>query len=130
MTHSGIRLLIICRLIIIAHRRYRSSLVGGANLILPLLALCGAPRRRRIARGTSAVSGLTRVQLVLLLGIIYLPRGALVQNSISTSLLLVTRISIMSDLHLEFADLSGLPGGDTLLLAGDIFTAAPMQERR
>jgi hypothetical protein len=42
----------------------------------------------------------------------------------------VTRISIISDLHLEFADLSGLPGGDILLLAGDIFTAAPMQERK
>jgi hypothetical protein len=36
-------------------------------------------------------------------------------------------ISAMSDLHLEFGDLT-LPGGDILLLAGDTWLAAPMRD--
>jgi predicted phosphodiesterase len=39
------------------------------------------------------------------------------------------RISVVSDLHLEFADLT-LPGGDILVLAGDVWTAAHMQIKR
>ena len=35
-------------------------------------------------------------------------------------------ISIMSDLHLEFAVLADLPGGDILILAGDIWLARDM----
>lgn len=39
------------------------------------------------------------------------------------------KISIMSDLHLEFGDIE-LPGGDVIVLAGDIFVAATMLEDR
>jgi predicted phosphodiesterase len=39
------------------------------------------------------------------------------------------KISLMSDLHLEFAGME-LPGGDILLLAGDILVARYLQERR
>ena len=35
-------------------------------------------------------------------------------------------VSVMSDLHLEFADIE-LPGGDILLLPGDIFLAASLK---
>ena len=35
----------------------------------------------------------------------------------------MTTVSVMSDLHLEFADIE-LPGGDILLLPGDVFLAA------
>ena len=37
----------------------------------------------------------------------------------------MTSVSIMSDLHLEFADIT-LPGGDILILAGDIWLARDM----
>jgi hypothetical protein len=36
-------------------------------------------------------------------------------------------VSCMSDLHLEFGDIT-LPGGDVLLLAGDTWLAAPMRD--
>ena len=39
------------------------------------------------------------------------------------------KIHVMSDLHLEFAPLE-LPGGDTLLLAGDICVAAHLEKNR
>ena len=39
------------------------------------------------------------------------------------------RISIASDLHLEFADIT-LPGGDLLILAGDIWCAAHMPKNK
>lgn len=39
------------------------------------------------------------------------------------------KVSVMSDLHLEFGDLKGLPGGDVLLLAGDVFVADHMPTR-
>ncbi len=38
----------------------------------------------------------------------------------------MTTVSIMSDLHLEFADCE-LPGGDILILAGDIWTVRDME---
>jgi predicted phosphodiesterase len=38
----------------------------------------------------------------------------------------MTTVSVMSDLHLEFADIE-LPGGDILLLAGDVFVAASLR---
>lgn len=40
------------------------------------------------------------------------------------------KISYMSDLHLEFAPMVDLPGGDVLLLAGDIFVVDLLSERR
>ena len=40
------------------------------------------------------------------------------------------RVTVMSDLHLEFAGLSGLPGGDILILAGDIWTVRHMRSNR
>lgn len=40
----------------------------------------------------------------------------------------MTKLSIMSDLHLEFGDIN-LPGGDILILAGDIWTAKHMREK-
>jgi hypothetical protein len=40
------------------------------------------------------------------------------------------KISIMSDLHLEFAPLSGLPGGDVLILAGDIWLVRDMRPEK
>lgn len=38
----------------------------------------------------------------------------------------MTKVSVMSDLHLEFHALGDLPGGDVLILAGDIWTARHM----
>ena len=40
------------------------------------------------------------------------------------------KISYMSDLHLEFAPMVDLPGGDILLLAGDIFVVDLLREDR
>lgn len=40
----------------------------------------------------------------------------------------MTKVSVMSDLHLEFHALGDLPGGDVLILAGDIWTARHMAE--
>jgi Icc-related predicted phosphoesterase len=40
------------------------------------------------------------------------------------------KISIMSDLHLEFAPLSGFPGGDVLILAGDIWLVRDMRPEK
>jgi len=41
------------------------------------------------------------------------------------------KISTISDLHLEFCEFAGdLPGGDILLLAGDIFSAAPFLPKK
>jgi hypothetical protein len=40
------------------------------------------------------------------------------------------KISVMSDLHLEFAPLSDLPGGDVLILAGDIWLYRDMRPER
>ena len=37
------------------------------------------------------------------------------------------RVNVMSDLHLEFADLT-LPGGDILVLAGDVFEARNLKQ--
>ena len=37
----------------------------------------------------------------------------------------MTTVSVMSDPHLEFADIE-LPGGDILLLPGDVFIAASL----
>ena len=42
---------------------------------------------------------------------------------------MVIKGSIMSDLHMEFRGLSGLPGGDLLILSGDIWTVAPMRPK-
>ena len=39
-------------------------------------------------------------------------------------------ITIISDLHLEFCDPCNLPGGDLLLMAGDIFSAFPLQPEK
>lgn len=39
------------------------------------------------------------------------------------------KLSIASDLHLELAEAPGLKGGDILLLAGDIWTAAHIENR-
>ena len=39
------------------------------------------------------------------------------------------KINLLSDLHLEFADIT-LPGGDTLLLAGDIMVASYLKKMR
>jgi Icc-related predicted phosphoesterase len=38
------------------------------------------------------------------------------------------KVSIASDLHLEHGALKGLPGGDVLLLAGDIITVNPVRK--
>jgi Icc-related predicted phosphoesterase len=40
------------------------------------------------------------------------------------------KISVVSDLHLEFAPLSGLPGGDLLILAGDIWLYRDMRPEK
>ena len=40
------------------------------------------------------------------------------------------RVSIISDLHLEFAGLSDLPGGDVLILAGDILTVRHLRSNK
>ena len=40
------------------------------------------------------------------------------------------KVSIMSDLHLEFAGLSDLPGGDVLILAGDILTIRHLRSNK
>lgn len=42
----------------------------------------------------------------------------------------MTTVSIMSDLHLEFAPLKDLPGGDVLILAGDIWLVRDMRPDR
>lgn len=42
----------------------------------------------------------------------------------------MTTISVMSDLHLEFAPVTDLPGGDVLILAGDIWLARDMRPDR
>jgi hypothetical protein len=42
----------------------------------------------------------------------------------------MTTVSVMSDLHLEFAPLRDLPGGDVLILAGDIWLARDMRPDR
>jgi predicted MPP superfamily phosphohydrolase len=42
----------------------------------------------------------------------------------------LTKVSIFSDLHLEFHDLSDLPGGDLLLLCGDVFVACVLKKTR
>ena len=39
------------------------------------------------------------------------------------------RVNVMSDLHLEFADLE-LPGGDVLILSGDICEAKNVKRER
>jgi hypothetical protein len=41
----------------------------------------------------------------------------------------VSKVSIVSDLHLEFADIE-LPGGDILVMAGDVFLAGRMHENK
>lgn len=40
------------------------------------------------------------------------------------------KVSVVSDLHLEFDQKIKLPGGDILLMAGDILTAFPLREFR
>jgi len=42
----------------------------------------------------------------------------------------VTKVSIISDVHLEFHDLADLPGGDILIMAGDIFLADRLRENK
>ena len=38
----------------------------------------------------------------------------------------MTKVSIVSDLHLEFGDCE-LPGGDVMIMAGDVFVTAPLR---
>ena len=40
------------------------------------------------------------------------------------------RINYMSDLHMEFSPISGLPGGDVLILAGDITVGNSLNENK
>jgi predicted phosphohydrolase len=42
----------------------------------------------------------------------------------------MTVVSVVSDLHIEYADYQGLPGGDVLIVAGDTVSAGPLQRHK